>query len=122
MENMSYWRERAEKAERELAEAKADLAKALSNHSADLSAPQSATQETNEEIAKRAAKNISNSAKAQCFRWLVKKHGGVEIMPNGSRRCWIGGVEFSGDDVEIAIIDAIDREEGSSSGGTGDSG
>lgn len=70
------------------------------------------TQETNEQFAEREAKNIINSAEAQCFRWLLKHHSGSgPAMAGVGKRCWIGGVEFYGDDVTVAILDAIDREE-----------
>lgn len=56
--------------------------------------------------ADRLAKNIVNSSDAQCFRWLLKHHSGID-----RKRCFIGGVDFAGSDVREAIIDAIDREE-----------
>jgi hypothetical protein len=61
------------------------------------------------------AKNIINSADAQCFRWLLKHHSGTGPAVAGvGQRCWVGGVEFRGSDVTVAIIDAIDREESAS--------
>lgn len=73
----------------------------------------SAARETDERFAKREAKNIVNSADAQCFRWLLKHHGGSgPAMAGVGDRCWIGGVEFHGNDVATAILEAIDREEG----------
>jgi hypothetical protein len=68
--------------------------------------------ESYKEFAQRAAKNIINSADAQCFRWLLKHHSGSgKAMGGVGMRCWIGGVEFQGDDVATAILEAIDREK-----------
>jgi hypothetical protein len=72
--------------------------------------------ESDEEFSKREAKNIINSADAQCFRWLLKHHSGSgKAMGGVGVRCWIGGVEFQGDDVATAILDTINREEAAAS-------
>ena len=56
-----------------------------------------------------------DSADAQCFRWLLKHHSGSgKAIAGVGMRCWIGGVEFFGEDIRAAIIDAIDREEAAS--------
>src|SRR3972149_4306404 len=72
----------------------------------------------------REAKHIVNSAYAKCFRWLLKHHSGFgKAMAGVGMRCWIGGIEFIGDDVATAILDAIDREEAAApSGGGGEGG
>ena len=49
---------------------------------------------------------IMDSADAQYFRWLLKHHSGSEVL-GGASRCWIGGVEFGGEDVRDAIDAAI---------------
>ena len=68
----------------------------------------------------REAKHIVNSAYAQCFRWLLKHHSGFgKAMAGVGMRCWIGGIEFIGDDVATAILDAIDREEAAAPSGGG---
>jgi hypothetical protein len=68
--------------------------------------------EGDKEFAQREAKNIINSADAQCFRWLLKHHSGSgKAIAGVGMRCWIGGVEFRGDDVVAAILEAIDRED-----------
>lgn len=73
--------------------------------------PAQAVVETDKQFAKRAAKEIMNSADAQCFRWLLKHHSGSgKAIAGHGMRCWIGGVEFVGDDVATAILDAIDKE------------
>lgn len=64
----------------------------------------------------RALKEIvalrAGDTDAQCFRWLLKHHSGSgKAIAGVGMRCWIGGVEFQGDDVATAILDAIDREE-----------
>ena len=76
--------------------------------------------EGNEEFSQREAKRIVNSADAQCFRWLLKHHSGFgKAMAGVGMRCWIGGIEFIGDDVATAILDAIDREEAAAPSGGG---
>src|SRR3989304_134013 len=68
----------------------------------------------------REAKHIVNSAYAKCFRWLLKHHSGFgKAMAGVGMRCWIGGIEFIGDDVATAILDAIDREEAAAPSGGG---
>src|SRR3990167_3805867 len=68
----------------------------------------------------REAKHIVNSAYAKCFRWLLKHHSGFgKAMAGVGMRCWIGGIEFIGDDVATAILDAIDREEAAAPSGVG---
>lgn len=57
-------------------------------------------------FSKREAENIVNSADAQYFRWLLKHHSGTQ---NG--RCFIGGVDFQGEDVRDAIDRAIEAEQ-----------
>src|SRR3990167_2279285 len=68
----------------------------------------------------REAKHIVNSAYAKCFRWLLKHHSGFgKAMAGVGMRCWIGGIEFIGDDVATAILVAIDREEAAAPSGGG---
>lgn len=65
-------------------------------------------------FAAEVAKRVMDSTDAQCFRWLLKHHSGVGRAIGGvGMRCWIGGVEFSGEDIRLAIVAAIDREEAS---------
>lgn len=59
---------------------------------------------------------IMDSADAQYFRWLLENHSGSEVLGTASR-CWIGGVEFTGEDVRDAIdgkIEAKRRNVGTS--------
>lgn len=67
--------------------------------------------ETNEQFSEREAKIIMDSADAQCFRWLLKHHSGTGKAIGGTgMRCWIGGVEFNGEDVRDAIDAAMERK------------
>lgn len=68
-------------------------------------------------FAKEQSERIINSADAQCFRWLLKHHSGSgKAIAGAGHRCWIGGVEFRGEDVRQAILAAIEREGAELSG------
>ena len=51
---------------------------------------------------------------------VLKHHSGFgKAMAGVGMRCWIGGIEFIGDDVATAILDAIDREKAAAPSGGG---
>lgn len=61
------------------------------------------------QFSREQAERIINSADAQYFRWLLKHHSGTD-----GKRCWIGGVDFAGEDIRDAIDRAIESEPSSS--------
>jgi hypothetical protein len=63
------------------------------------------------DFSKEQAERIINSADAQYFRWLLKHHSGSgEAIAGAGMCCWIGGVEFRGEDIRDAIDAAIEAE------------
>ena len=114
-----YWQQEFYRVEK-MVEAEQDRVEELERQLAAAEEEGPALPEGNEEFSQREAKRIVNSADAQCFRWLLKHHSGFgKAMAGVGMRCWIGGIEFIGDDVATAILDAIDREEAAAPSGGG---
>ena len=114
-----YWQREFYRVEK-MVEAEQDRVEELERQLAAAEEEGPALPEGNEEFSQREAKRIVNSADAQCFRWLLKHHSGFgKAMAGVGMRCWIGGIEFIGDDVATAILDAIDREEAAAPSGGG---
>ena len=116
---VAYWKQEFYRVEK-MVEAEQDRVEELERQLAAAEEEGPALPEGNEEFSQREAKRIVNSADAQCFRWLLKHHSGFgKAMAGVGMRCWIGGIEFIGDDVATAILDAIDREEAAAPSGGG---
>src|SRR3990167_5913218 len=116
---VAYWKQEFYRVEK-MVESEHDRVEELERQLAAAEEEGPALPEGNEEFSQREAKRIVNSADAQCFRWLLKHHSGFgKAMAGVGMRCWIGGIEFIGDDVATAILDAIDREEAAAPSGGG---
>src|SRR3990167_1059328 len=96
---VAYWKQEFYRVEK-MVEAEQDRVEVLERQLATAKEEGPALPEGNEEFSQREAKRIVNSADAQCFRWLLKHHSGFgKAMAGVGMRCWIGGIEFIGDDV-----------------------